>query len=384
MTIITHPFPAELRLLTALRAFAALLVVMFHFAARTAPNSALHTTLIDNGQLGVDIFFVLSGFILAHVYLGRFETQRFQLVDFLWNRFARLYPMHVLMLLAALSNGVLAMRHGLPLNVYGPPMGLDPVTGTGFGWNLFTNLALVHAWGTTNGYYFNAVSWSISAETFAYLAFPLIAAVCLAFGQRPLARLAAVLLFFAACEGLSRLILGVGLNDLSWRFGILRIIPEFALGVAFYGLGTAWKLPKRGLTWLTPLVAIAVLAMLMAGAPLALMPPVFGALILLLASSERQGLTPPEWLLRPLVYLGEISYSTYMLHLLLGKVYFNAIARLFGYDPHALPVAQVLLAVIPMLVASAITYYCVEQPGRHLLKAARNVFLRPRQVLTAH
>ena len=372
-----NAFPADLRLLTALRAFAALLVVLYHFAASTAPGSLLHATLFDRGYLGVDIFFVLSGFILAHVYLARCQSGLFAAGDFLWNRFARLYPMHLLMLAAVALNGWLAMQHGKPLSVYGPSMGLDPATGTGSAWNLATNLALVHAWGTNNGHYFNAVSWSISAETFAYLMFPAIAAACLAFGSRAWVRLAAALAFYAACEAIAELTLGSGLSDLSWRFGILRILPEFSLGVAFYAFGTAHPMPGKGLRWMTPAAAVLVLAMLQLGAPVALMPPLFGVLILLLANCERKGIVPPAALLNPLVYLGEISYSTYMIHLPLGVAYFNLVARLLHYGPQALPVWQVAAGLVLVLLASALTFHGVEQPGRALLRSTRKALARP-------
>ena len=378
-----RPYPAELKLLTALRAFAALLVVLFHFAARTAPQSVLHTTFIDHGQLGVDVFFVLSGFILAHVYLDRLSAGRFAHGDFLVNRFARLYPMHLLMLAAAILNGLVSMYRGLPLAIYGPLVGIDPATGGGAGWNLLANLALVHAWGTTNGHYFNAVSWSISAETFAYLLFPAFAAAALMFGNKSWLRLLAALSLYALCEAGARVVLGAGLDDLSWRFGIVRILPEFALGVALYSLGAGKAMSADLLCWLTPAVVALAVAMMALGAPVVLMPPLFGFVILLLANCEREALVPPDWLLRPLVYLGEISYSTYMLHLLLGKVYFNALARLLAYDPHALPAWQVVLAVVPMLLASAVTFHVVEQPGRRLLRAvcgrfgSHNVRLAP-------
>ena len=369
MNPVSLPYPTELRLLTALRAFAALLVVLFHFAARTAPGSALHTTLIDNGQLGVDVFFVLSGFILAHVYLARIDAGKFAFGDFLIARFARLYPMHLVMLLAAAVNGWLAFRHGLALDVYGPVMGLDPETGRGFGWHLLTNLALLQAWGTANGHYFNSVSWSISAEACAYLLFPLIAAAALAFGNKGWLRVLAALALYCVCEAAAQVVLGAGLNDLSWHFGILRIVPEFTLGVAIYALGAGKPMPAGVLRMVTPLAVAGVLGAMALGAPVVVMPPLFAGAIVLLANSERAGLVPPQWLLRPLVYLGEISYSTYMLHFLLGKVYFNTVSRLFGYDPHALPTAQVILAIVPMLLASAVTFHFVEQPGRRLLRA---------------
>ncbi len=368
MTPVAKPFPADLRLLTALRALAALMVVLFHFADRTAPGSGLHTTFIDRGQLGVDIFFVLSGFILAHVYLARCAAGQFAFGDFLVNRLARLYPLHLLMLALAAINGWLAGRKGLALDVYGPLLGLDPVTGGGALWNLLTSLTLTHAWGTTNGHYFNSVSWSISAEAAAYVLFPLIAAASLAFGACVKQRLAVALLAYAGCEITAQYLLGVGLNDLSWRYGFLRILPEFAMGVAVYSFGVARPLTRTTLLWLLPVGLAAAPALLALGAPVVLMPPVFAGMILLIASAERENMTPPAWLLNPFVYLGEISYSTYMLHLILGKVYFNAIARLFGYDPHALPAYQCLLAIVPILAASAITYHCVEVPGRKLLR----------------
>jgi peptidoglycan/LPS O-acetylase OafA/YrhL len=368
MTSQPKPFPSDLRMLTALRALAALMVVLFHFADRTAPGSALHTTLIDHGQLGVDIFFVLSGFILAHVYLERCAQGRFAMGDFLVNRLARLYPMHLVMLLLAVGNGLAAWRNGLALEVYGPMLGLDPVTGHGALWNLLTSLTLTHAWGTTNGHYFNSVSWSISAEAAAYLLFPLIAAASLAFGARAKQRMAVAVLVYLACELAARCLLGAGLNDLSWRYGILRILPEFAMGVAVYGLGVARPLSRDALLWLLPAGLGLTIGLLALGAPVAVMPPLFAGVILLIASAEREHLTPPAWALNPLVYLGEISYSTYMLHLFLGKVYFNALARLFGYDPHALPAYQCVLALVPILLASAVSYHCVEQPGRTLLK----------------
>ena len=370
MSIPARPYPADLRLLTALRAFAALLVVLFHFADRTAPGSGLHTTLIGHGQLGVDVFFVLSGFILAHVYLARVEAGRFAHGEFLVNRLARLYPMHLLMLAVAIANGWLSMHRGLPVEVYGPPLGIDPSTGGGFGRHLLSNLLLLQAWGADNGHYFNAVSWSISAEGFAYLLFPAIAGVALLFGKKSSLRLISAVLFYVCCETLAQVVLGAGLNDLSWRYGIARILPEFALGVAFYGFGLTKPMPAATLRWLTPAVIAQALLMMASGAPVALMPPVFGLVIMLLANCEREGVVPPAWLLKPSVYLGEISYSTYMLHLLLGKIYFNALSRLAGYDPHALPAWQAVLAIVPMILASAVTFHLIEQPGRRLLKTA--------------
>lgn len=363
-----RPFPADLRLLTALRAFAAMLVVLFHFGARAAPGSPLHTAIVERGQLGVDIFFVLSGFILAHVYLGRLAAGRFAFGEFLAARIARLYPMHLAMLAAAAAIGWLAMRHGQPLAIYGPPMGLDPVTGGGWAWHLAANLVLVQAWGMLNGYYFNDVSWSISAEAAAYLLFPMIGVLALAFGNRAWLRLLAALALYACAQVAAEVAFGAGLGELTWNFGALRILPEFALGVAFYGLGTTHRPPTGVLGWLAPATIATVMLAMTLGAPVEVMPPLFGAVILMLANCERDGLVPPARLLAPTVYLGEISYSTYMLHLLLGTAALNTAARLLGRDGQSLPTVAIAGTVAIVLLASAVSYHLVELPGRHLLR----------------
>ena len=368
MMLPIRPLPSDLRMLTALRAAAALLVALYHFADRTEEGSILHATLFTRGQLGVDIFFVLSGFILAHVYLERCAAGRFSLRDFLVNRFARLYPMHALTLVATALLGWLAWHHGLPIEAYGPHLGIDPATGRFSPWSLLSNLALVHAWAPLKSPAFNVVSWSISAETFAYLLFPAIAAMSLAFGRRAGLRLLAAALFYGLCESIARSWLGHSLTGLAWSCGVLRIAPEFTLGVATYGFVAGFAFSRRTLSWLAPAAVAATLALMIAGAPLVLLPLAFAAMIGLIADSERAGLVMPQWLLRPLVYLGEISYSVYMMQLLVGSVTYNVMARAVGTDPHAASAWLVLPALAVLLAASALCYHVVEQPGRRVLR----------------
>ena len=85
---------AQIKPLTSLRFFAALWVVLFHYwphlavgrhAGRWSPRATWASSC----------FFVLSGFILCHVYLPPFEAGRFSYGDFLWARIARIYPLHI-------------------------------------------------------------------------------------------------------------------------------------------------------------------------------------------------------------------------------------------------------------------------------------------------
>ena len=160
----------EIRPLTGIRGIAALWVVFFHFESNIVhlvPSlSALHP-VISRGPFGVDMFFVLSGFILSSVY--RIEKSNFtlrQYAEFLTNRIARIYPDYVfcfflLALMVALDR--LLGRHMTEAVNY-------PFSTAGW------HLLMVQAWPFVPAVWhnWNTPAWSVSAEWFAYLfIFPL-------------------------------------------------------------------------------------------------------------------------------------------------------------------------------------------------------------------
>ncbi len=87
-------YPQDLKPLTSLRFIAAFWVLLYHFKDHLGLGLG-QFGLVADGYLGVDLFFTLSGFILAHVYLIQFEGGRFGYGGFLKNRIARVYPMHL-------------------------------------------------------------------------------------------------------------------------------------------------------------------------------------------------------------------------------------------------------------------------------------------------
>ncbi len=82
---------ANIRPLTALRFFAALWVVLFSYWDNLAVDGL--PAIVARGGMGVELFFVLSGFILSHVYQTGFGEGRFRYGSFLLNRLARVYPL---------------------------------------------------------------------------------------------------------------------------------------------------------------------------------------------------------------------------------------------------------------------------------------------------
>ncbi len=342
--------PQDLRPLTALRFGAALWVALFAFwpdlDVRLMPN------LIAKGYLGVELFFVLSGFILCHVYLAQTGEKRFSYGGFLWARIARVYPLHLATLIGV---GVLA------LGAIAAGMSIDHNI---LNWSsLPANLALVHAWGFAPVAGWNHPSWSISAEWFAYLCFPAFAFVAWRLRERPITAVIGAVAFLVGLYIVFQMLAGFSLTQATIRWGALRIVPCFALGCALYLVHRKIALPRPG--WIAAGVAVAITIAGSLSAPDALIVPLCGALILALGAlpNERAG-----WLAsKPAVYLGEISYSVYMVVVPWKLLAVNAASKLTGGGDKLQ--LFVWLAVVLMLpVVAAVSYHLVEFPARKALR----------------
>ena len=351
--------PPDLRSLTTLRFLAALWVVLF--AAWPHLDVGFVPIAVTKGYLGVEVFFVLSGFILSHVYLeaaGRGPGGGFSYRGFLWARIARVYPLHLVTLAGMIALGVGATVAGLT------------VSESLLDWrSLPAHLSLTHAWGLASSAAFNHPSWSISAEWFAYLGFPAFAFGAWRMRRRPVLATALAAGLALALYAIFERVAGFSLTEATFRWGALRIVPCFALGCALY------LVHRRAPVRPAALIALASGAGLLLSAALGLWDPLVvlcaGGLILGLGGIENARAGP--FASRVGVYLGEISYSIYMVCapvLLLGV---NVAARLTGADDKKLHII-VWLAVLALIpVAAALTYHLVERPAR---KALRGVATR--------
>ena len=214
--------PPDLRALTTLRFLAALWVVLF--TAWQYLDIGFVPTAVTKGYLGVEVFFVLSGFILSHVYLeaaGRKDG--FSYRGFLWARIARVYPLHLVTLAGMIGLGVAATVAGLT------------VSESLLDWrSLPAHLSLTHAWGLASSAAFNHPSWSISAEWFAYLSFPVFAWAAWRMRERPMLGAAATAVGAVALYAAFEPVAGFSLTEATFLWGALRIVPCFALGCALY------------------------------------------------------------------------------------------------------------------------------------------------------
>ncbi|MEJ2887928.1 acyltransferase family protein [Actinomycetospora aeridis] len=191
--------PPVLHAMTGLRAVAAAWVLLGHFRFTMfdlVPITRIAEPVLAGGYLGVEIFFVLSGFIISHNYAEHFRQKgRSAYPAFLWARFARIYPVHLATFLAAglLVAGAVALGRDVP--------SAQHFTAGSF----VGNLVLLQAWpGVTP---WNGPAWSVSCEIAAYAAFPLLALAVVRLHRRTALAAGAALL---AAEVATLLALGAG------------------------------------------------------------------------------------------------------------------------------------------------------------------------------
>ncbi|MFG1845179.1 acyltransferase family protein [Micromonospora carbonacea] len=351
--------------LTGLRWVAALLVFGYHVGTMRIVGQPEAKAVVDwlftLGLSGVEFFFILSGFVL--VWSARDGDRR---RDFLRRRLAKIYPNHLLMWAVVLATGVWVFAD--PVNVRAA----------------LENLFLVQAWDPTPGYFYsvNSVSWSLSCELFFY--------VCLPFAL-PLVRRAPVGALWAVVVAVPLLIVGLWPGqrlvpqESTWWF--TQIFPvvrslEFWMGVA------AAELLRRG-RWrgpgLTAASAIFVVTWVVAAQWIraelwaALLAAAYLLVIVAAADADVRGARTP-WRSRPMVWLGEVSFAFYLVHVFVMITVLRLADRLgTGLPGWWGPLAAVGFLLVNLGLA-ALLHRWVEMPLTRRLGPPR----RPRPPAAAH
>ena len=340
--------------LTGVRAVAALWVVLFHYREdllALAPSLAPLDTFMRAGYLGVDLFFPLSGFVLAYTYADRLRSSSWRgCADFVRNRFARVWPVHVLTL--NLDLAVAALVGTLGVGAGGHRRTVEAYV---------ENLAMVHTWFNDRPS-FNAPAWSISSEWFAYLLAPLLFVVVARLRRASSALLLAGLAYAVMLGVFATMALPNG--NLEHMFYV-RIMGEFLAGML---LCLAWV---RGGARLSRLAVVLPLTLLvLAVVPAAASGHYWGAPALGLGVAALAGSS--GWLTRALswpgiVAAGEASYALYMTHLLVQP--FLHPVRLWAQGS-TWASALVLVGFVAVLGGLAwLVHVGVERPARRRLQA---------------
>ncbi|WP_279359769.1 acyltransferase family protein [Methylobacterium indicum] len=365
----SHRFEA----LDAGRGVCALAVAFFHMplAHPLQPQA-----WFPNLQFCVDIFFVLSGFVLLHAYGDRLATDRpvwrLRLLRFGLMRFGRLWPLHaatlgLLIAVELVRQAYLSHHAGLPVAT--PPFGAGhrPV-------EILTHLTFLHNFRTFGDYSWNFPSWSIAVEFYASL---VLALAVMAAGPR--ARLV-----FAGLAGVSALALwwlSPRTLFVIQNWGIVRCLFDMFLGCLAYTLRDAVRLSRGGAT-IAETAALLAVALLVAATPPG--PLAYGASLVFAASialfSHQRGAVSEAARAGALQRLGLWSFSIYLLHVPVIQVFTTAMHAVeartgfprtvilghdrfldFGSGAANLAVAAGLVAVTVPL--AALTYRLVERPS---------------------
>lgn len=346
---------AQLPALTGIRGAAAWFVVLFHtrigIGDQIGPG-ALH--VLSKGYLAVDLFFMLSGFVLWLNYAERLREHGWAYAPaFLARRLARIWPLHMLMLCAAMLFALLLTLRGSSEASHYP-------------WSeLPLHIILAQNWGFTQGLHWNDPSWSISCEFAAYLCFPLLALnVEWKRVSTPILLVALIAIAFVLHLIMRRAgatTLGTAIPQL----GLPRALCEFAMGTILCALWTRFR--ERPLWPLTAsLVCFTLLsaALILDASETLALPLLFASLLSAVALTGSSRYNPLGW--APVHYLGEISYATYLAHFLLYIVF----KYLFVADPLHVPAAMLALFLLFVFAASIALHHIVERPAQRILNRA--------------
>jgi peptidoglycan/LPS O-acetylase OafA/YrhL len=351
-----NTYPSDIKPLTGLRFIAAFWLLLYFFWERMGFDPREQFGLIEKGGMGVDLFFILSGFILAHVYGPQVEAKTFHWRTFLWARLARVYPLHLACLLAMI--GLWAISKAIGASIQEDAFIVSQIP---------AHIALVQAWGVVGSDGWNFPSWSISAEWFAYLTFPVAFGAAALFRKAPLAGVAAAAgLFWLLVAVVHRF--DMVLIDMTWQGGAVRIIPSFLMGIACWMVGRAVTMPA-----LQSQIGVGIsLAWVLAAASLRfpaelLWPGLAGFVFFLAETSKHENhslMSSKQW-----VYLGEISFAAYMVHLPVDIVFYQVMERVFGEVQGMLAHGLGVVAIAVTWVVAALAHKLIENPARNYMRA---------------
>lgn len=349
--------------LDAWRGLAALFVAYGHFKT----NGSLSTLSIASttGRF-VDLFFVLSGFVIAHSYSARASGNPSFIAGFARARFFRLWPLHLFIMLGFVCYQF-AVLGANTLGIVKEPKAFSD--GYLLSW-LPANLLLVQAWGFAPNPTWNDPAWSISTEVAAYIVFALFFV---------LARQAGYLLFLAAF-----LACGVGIvispqimTD-TYALALVRCMYGFSAGVCVYWVWQRFRVVSLALSTAVELVLTVVIFAAVAFLPpeLAWLDVLIFSVAVLIFAMERGAVS---WILRGRVFvsLGEASYSIYLTHTLLlvgafsvaavlGFVGQNAMGKTAILAHGILGDALIVVFLLCVVGISRLTYRYIERPGIEL------------------
>lgn len=357
--------PDRLDSLTGLRWFAAAWVVLYHLVYFRAVDFGSINRLAWTGYLGVEFFFVLSGFVLVWAFEPGDSAR-----GFYRRRFARIFPLHLLFLL---PGAVLLVANQIDVPARSVVM----------------TVPLLEAWwpGSVGTHSLNGPDWTLSCEAFFYALFPFIAAV-LVRARDTTVRLVAVGAVLAMLVQL--LVLKAALSSdaafqITYHYPFYRL-GEFVVGVALGVLVRrgALRTPSLGVSVVATLLALVALCfatrftLVERGTVQLITLPLFSLLIASAAQADVRGRASP-FRHPALVKLGVWSFALYLAHVPLLMVLAVAAPGLFDHEGLAAGLVIGGAFLIASTVLAALAHVFVEAPVERRLRGTRRPSVIQRQ-----
>ncbi|MEH2213789.1 acyltransferase family protein [Nostoc sp.] len=369
----------HIKSLTSLRGIAALVVVIHHFSYYGLPKIgstlSAYTNFFTNGYLWVDFFFILSGFIMTHVYAETFclKVNLKNYRSYLFSRFARIYPLHIFIISLFVGLEVVKLLF-LNASAFTGKFNLTALVSNIFLLQAFDIKCPPLFWCNT---YWNEPAWSISVEFFIYCIFPILLVVLLKNKFKTdliiySSTLFCILLLITFTRGNLDTIIGIP--------SIARCGLECILGIITYKIYHRGNYKKYFNLSFLAIIAITWIILIMhyywhhfRNIHDWLILPAF-SLLILSVSINKKSLISKFLNSQLMLYIGTISYSTYMVHWvvqeLLKSFWLYKFHDVFGKEftgYQSLTSLGVFLMIV--LLAASLTYKFVEIPARNYLKS---------------
>lgn len=326
----------HIKILDFLRGMAALLVVMFHFATAILPTIKPNylSGILEYGKYGVQVFFVISGFIIPYAMLkSNYKVGRY--FRFLLRRIVRINPPYYVSILMsfAIYFGAIAIV-GRPINgMEWPGINFEAIFG-----NLTFTVPFLDTW------WYNPVYWTLAIEFQFYV----LIGIMLPIMTRKLEWVSFTMLLAT---------LGVGFIDFGWFF-------HFS---SFFILGMVLFMKKEGLMSDYLLIILSITALICCYFQRGWVELIFGLvtfLIILFNLNINFKFTN---------FLGKISYSLYITHWAVGIIAEIALKRVISI--HDYPMGKIVMLFVYTGIAiafAALFYKYVEKPAIHLSKKIKH------------
>ncbi|MBI9098404.1 MAG: acyltransferase [Spirochaetaceae bacterium] len=347
--------------LTSLRFIFALMVFFHHLIFLISKENELfmkmYKYVFEKGYIGVGFFFILSGYILTHVYKNQIIKNEFNLKRFYIYRIARIYPLHFITLMLSI------------------PLTIGILKKTPFSWTqkFLENILLVQSMIPKRHHYFsfNIVSWSISSEMFFYLLFPFLIILILKLDLRKISILLTIIIVTTVSL---MLVIKEDLHHALFYINPLFRLGDFLIGIILYRFSTKFSFSSIGKATILEFTSIILLLLFFSGS--SHIPQVFQFSVyywlpiafIIVIFSKQKGKISELLSKRVFLLLGEISYGFYLFHLLIIK-YSVMINNKYNIIKN-----EFVLAVIILILSIFVSYLSFHLIEKRFNRKIRRLF----------